>query len=96
MLFHVRMNVCLPKDMPAAEADDLKAREKALAQSLQASGKWRHLWRIVGQYSNYSVFDVESAEELHQILLSLPLFPYMEVSVEAMCRHPSSIHHDDR
>ncbi|MDO5638869.1 MAG: muconolactone Delta-isomerase [Neisseria sp.] len=96
MLFHVRMNVNLPPDMPSETAERIKAEEKAYFQTLQQSGKWRHIWRIVGQYANYSVFDVNSAEELHQILMSLPLYPYMEVSVEAMCRHPSSIHDDDR
>jgi muconolactone delta-isomerase len=34
-------------------------------------GKWRHIWRITGQYSNISIFDVESNEELHNILQHL-------------------------
>ncbi|MDP1244393.1 muconolactone Delta-isomerase family protein, partial [Klebsiella pneumoniae] len=29
------------------------------------------------------------AEELHQILLGLPLYPFMAIKVEALCRHPS-------
>jgi muconolactone D-isomerase len=96
MLFHVRMNVNLPPAMPAQQAADLKLREKELAQELQRSGKWRHLWRIAGQYANYSVFDVESVEELHALLMSLPLFPYMAIEVAPLCRHPSSIRDDDR
>jgi muconolactone D-isomerase len=39
---------------------------------------------------------VESNEELHQLLMSLPLFPYMHIEVMALCRHPSSLHADDR
>ena len=35
MLFHVQMTVRLPHDMPATQADELKMREKALAQELQ-------------------------------------------------------------
>lgn len=96
MLFHVRMDVCLPKDMPSETADKIKAEEKAYFQTLQKSGKWRHIWRIVGQYSNISIFDVESNEELHQLLGSLPLFPYMRIEVMPLCRHPSSLHDDDR
>lgn len=96
MLFHVRMDVRLPLDMPAEQAATLKATEKARFQALQQSGKWRHIWRIVGQYSNVSVFDVDSPTELHDLLLSLPLFPYMGIEVMPLCRHPSSLHDDDR
>jgi len=96
MLFHVRMDVRLPQDMPAEQAATLKATEKARFQTLQSSGKWRHIWRIVGQYSNVSVFDVDSPTELHDLLLSLPLFPYMDIEVMPLCRHPSSLHEDDR
>ena len=91
MLFHVRMDVNIPVDMPAAVADEIKAREKAYSQDLQRSGKWRHIWRIAGEYANYSVFDVESHDELHTILSGLPLFPYMTMNVTALAHHPSSI-----
>ncbi len=96
MLFHVKMTVKIPLDMHPERATQLKADEKALAQRLQQQGKWRHLWRIAGQYANYSLFDVASVQELHDTLLQLPLFPYMEIEVNALCRHPSSIHDDDR
>lgn len=96
MLFKVEMVVHLPVDMPTEQADALKKTERELAQSLQRSGKWRHLWRIAGQYANVSIFDVDSVDELHQLLTSLPLFPYMDIEVTALCRHPSSIHEDDR
>lgn len=95
MLFHVRMNVNLPLDMPADQAAQLKQTEKELAQRLQHAGKWRHLWRIAGQYANISVFDVDSVDELHDLLTSLPLFPYMQIDVMPLCRHPSSVCDDD-
>lgn len=96
MLFHVRMNVNLPVDMDSALATKLKADEKERFQQLQRSGKWRHIWRVVGHYANVSVFDVDSPAELHDLLLSLPLFPYMEMIVMPLCRHPSSSYEDDR
>ena len=90
-LFHVRMDVNIPNDLdPEVRADTL-AREKAYSQELQRSGTWRELWRIVGRYSNISIFDVESADELHEILQGLPLFPYMDMEVMALTRHPSRI-----
>ncbi|MGF6177263.1 muconolactone Delta-isomerase [Ensifer sp. 4252] len=95
MLFHVRMNVNIPNDLPQAEAADILAREKAYSQDLQKSGKWRHIWRIVGQYANYSVFDVKDNAELHEILSGLPLFKFMDIEVTPLVRHPSSVREDD-
>ncbi|HEY8752118.1 MAG TPA: muconolactone Delta-isomerase, partial [Arthrobacter sp.] len=80
MLFLVRMDVNIPTDLPAEEAAAIKATEKAYSQDLQQQGKWRHIWRVVGEYSNYSVFDAESNDDLHNMLSGLPLFPYMDIS----------------
>ena len=91
MLYHVRMPVHLPTDGDPAAFERLKAAEKARAQELQRSGKWRHLWRIAGQYANISVFDVADHDELHAILSSLPLFPFMEITVTPLSRHPSAV-----
>lgn len=95
MLFQVEMTVKLPADMPADRAADIKATEKAYSQELQRSGKWRHLWRVAGSYSNVSIFDVEDNAELQELVSNLPLFPYMEISVKPLCRHPSSVREDD-
>lgn len=96
MLFQVQMTVRLPATMPSEEADALKAREKTMAQQLQREGVWRHLWRIAGRYANVSVFDLPDNTALHDTLSQLPLFPYMDIEVQPLCRHPSSIHDDDR
>jgi muconolactone D-isomerase len=62
------MDVKLPVTMPEDQANALKKTEKEIAQALQQSGKWRHLWRIAGQYANISIFDVDSVEELHTLI----------------------------
>ncbi|MEK1888906.1 MAG: muconolactone Delta-isomerase [Phyllobacterium sp.] len=95
MLFHVRMDVNIPDNLPAAEATEIIAREKAYALELQRSGKWRHIWRIAGQYANYSIFDVKDNTELHEILSGLPLFRFMDIEVTPLVRHPSSVREDD-
>lgn len=95
MLFHVTMTVKLPHDMDPAAAADLKAREKAIAAEHQKAGRWRHLWRVAGAYANVSIFDVRDNAELHDLLTGLPLFPFMEIAVTPLCRHPSSVHDGD-
>ena len=52
------------------------------------------LWRVAGEYSNISVFDVADHDELHTILSTLPLFPFMDVLVTPLARHPSAIERD--
>lgn len=91
MLFHVRMDVHVPGDLDPAVRAETVAREKAYSQELQHTGKWPHIWRIVGEYSNYSIFDVDSNDELHALLSNLPLFPYMNISVTPLAAHPSDI-----
>jgi muconolactone D-isomerase len=91
MIFHVEMKVNIPSHIDEQTVADLKKREKELAQGYQENGKWVYLWRIAGAYANISIFNVNSPDELHEIITSLPLFPYMEISVKALCQHPSSI-----
>jgi muconolactone D-isomerase len=91
MLYCVRMDVNVPYGIDQDKFERLKAEEKARAQDLQRAGKWLHLWRVAGRYSNISVFDVADHDELHAILSSLPLFPFMAIDVTALARHPSAI-----
>lgn len=96
MLFKVEMKVNIPHDLPSNVVEKIKAKEKAYSQELQQQGKWRHLWRVAGSYSNVSIFDVEDNAELQDLISNLPLFPYMDITaVVALCRHPSSIRDND-
>jgi len=96
MLFQVTMDVSIPIDFDPDRADELKRIEKARCHELMQAGTWRHIWRVAGQYRNVSIFDVPSIDDLHAILIGLPLFPFMTIEVTALCRHPSSIRDDDR
>ena len=91
MLYQVKMEVLPPHGLDPAEFERLKAEEKARAQALQRELKWVHLWRVAGQYANVSVFDVRDHDELHAILSTLPLFPYMVIDVTPLARHPSAL-----
>ena len=91
MLFHVRMDVHIPHDLDPDVRAETVAREKAYSQELQRKGTWPHIWRIVGEYSNFSIFDVADNNELHDILSGLPLFPYMTIRVTPLATHPSDI-----
>ncbi len=91
MLFMVQMQVNIPASVDKAVADALKKEEKEMSQQLQREGKWRDLWRVVGQYANVSIFNVSGNDELHTILSNLPLYPFMTISVTPLTQHPSAI-----
>ena len=91
MLFMAEMEVRLPPDMPAEQADELKTRERAYSQAAQCDGRWPHLWRVAGRYANVSILDVASVDELHELLAGLPLFAYMDIRVTPLARHPNAI-----
>ncbi|PSF11938.1 muconolactone delta-isomerase [Marinobacter fuscus] len=91
MLFMVQMKVNPPSHLTKEEFDDVKVAEKNRALDIQRKGKWPHLWRVTGKYSNVSIFDVESNQELHELLSSLPLFPYMDIEVTPLNEHPSAL-----
>lgn len=95
MLFHVRMDVHLPADMDQEVKSDLIGREKVYSQELQRAGKWPHIWRIAGEYANFSIIDADSNDELHQMLSGLPLFPHMNVHVTPLATHPSDVKASD-
>ena len=62
MLFHVQMDVQIPHSLDPEVAAQLIAKEKAYSQELQRSGNWRHIWRIVGEYANYSILTSKTTQ----------------------------------
>lgn len=91
MLFLARMDVQFPPHLAPEQVADFQAREKEYSASLQASGKLAGLWRIVGEYANHSLFDVESNDELHAVLSGFPMYPYMTIKITPLAKHPNSI-----
>ncbi len=89
MLFHVQIDVDLPHDLDATTRDDLAVRERQRVRELQHRGKWLLLWRVAGRRSSIAILDVASGDELHEVLASLPLFPYLDLTVTALAAHPA-------
>ncbi len=85
MLFHVGMTIRIPHDVAPELIKELTAKEHERASELERQGKWLHAWRVVGKWANVSIFEVTGPEELHEILNSLPLFPFMDIEVTALC-----------
>lgn len=89
MLYLARMDVNFPQGLSKEEVEDFKAREKEYSGSLQASGKMKGIWRVVGEYSNYSIYDAADNDELHSIFEGFPMYPYMKIKVTPLAKHPN-------
>lgn len=88
MLFMLRIDVSLPPDMPQAEKDAIRQRENARAEQLIGEGVMVRIWRIVGRVANYSLWEAATLEKLHEVLMSMPMFPYMKIDVTPLIDHP--------
>ena len=91
MRFMVQMVVRLPGEWPAQRLEEIGKAENARGHELINAGKLRRLFRIVGRRANFSIWDAASLEELHENLSSLPMHPWMDITVTPLIEHPSEI-----
>lgn len=68
---------------------DFQAQEKEYSGNLQRQGTMKGIWRVVGEYSNYSIYDVRDNDELHAVLSGFPMYPYMKIKVTPLADHPN-------
>lgn len=90
MLFLARMDVVFPESMTDETKADYQHREKAYSGELQRTGVLKGIWRVVGEYANYSIYDVEDNDELQTVLSGFPMFAYMNVKVAPLAKHPNA------
>jgi muconolactone D-isomerase len=88
MEFLVRAQNTLPPDTPEEERARLKKGERARADELRAAGILKRLWRVPGRNATVGLYEVGDATELHDVLASLPMFPWLDITVEAVATHP--------
>lgn len=87
MEFLVHMEV---RSLPAGdEGQKLLVLESQRARELAAAKILRRLWRIPGRRANWGIWITGSIDELHEVLSSLPLFPYMKMTVHPLAKHPN-------
>ncbi len=88
MEFLVSIDVRTPVDLDPARLAALQAAESVRARELVEGGTLRRIWRIPGRRANVCLYEVPDATALHAALSSLPLWPYLEIEVQALAVHP--------
>ena len=66
-----------------------QAQEKEYSGNPQCQGTMKGIWRVVGEYSNYCIYDVRDNDELHAVLSGFPMYPYMKIKVTPLADHPN-------
>lgn len=67
----------------------LLEKEALRARELAAEGVLVRLWRVPGRMENWGIWKAETADRLHDALVSLPLFASLDITVHPLASHPN-------
>ena len=86
--FLVNIKFVWPDSITEEKRKELREKEVAMAGELARKGHLVRMWRVVGRRENWGLWRAKDATEMHAILSTLPIWPYMEIQVMAMAQHP--------
>lgn len=87
MEFLVNIEITWPPDANPARREEIFSAELERGQELSRQGYQRRLWRVPGRWANWGLWQAEDATELHEKISSLPLWPWMDVTVHPLAEH---------
>ncbi|MEW2400846.1 muconolactone Delta-isomerase family protein [Streptomyces sp. NPDC046862] len=88
MEFLVRTENKLPVDTPDDLREKLRGAERERALELREAGILKRLWRVPGRNATIGLYEAADAAQLHDALVSLPMWKWMDITVEALATHP--------
>ena len=92
MDYLVEFTITIPDDALPAEIEQRLAGETTRVAELAAQAHVLRVWKPLpddGHQRALGLYRAASDEELEAILDSLPLHPWMEISVTALAEHPN-------
>lgn len=89
MEYLVEIRVQWPPEGDAAERDRLIRAEAIRASEFAEQGILIRLWRIPGAWANVGIWSAPDADALHEALVSLPFFPWLDIQIQPLATHPS-------
>jgi muconolactone D-isomerase len=89
MEFLVRQLNRMPADEESRRLrEELRPKERRVAQELREAGILRRLWRVPGTQHAIGLYEADDATALHDALSSLPMFPWLEIEIQPLAVHP--------
>ncbi|HCU94040.1 MAG TPA: muconolactone delta-isomerase [Actinobacteria bacterium] len=74
--------------LPDEQRQVLRTAERVRAAELREAGILIKLWRVLGSTDSIALYEAPDADALHDALLSLPMFPWLQFTVEPLVTHP--------
>ena len=93
MDYLVEFAITIPDGAPSVEIEQRLTGETTRVAELAAQGHALRVWKPLpedGRRRALGLYRAGSDEELEAILDSLPLRPWMEISVTALAEHPNA------
>ena len=91
MEFLVQIDIETPGDMSGSTLAELQAAEAARASEMWERNELVRIWRVPGRRANWSLYRADDATALHELLTSLPLWPWMRIAVHPLAIHPVEV-----
>jgi len=92
MEFLVEFELSIPDDVEESEVKEREDAEAAAATTLGREGHLVRVWRsraAQGEAKVLGLYRADNAQELHQLLVALPLYQWMSVEVTTLEQHPN-------
>ena len=92
MEYLIDFTIDIPAGTPATEVDQRSQAEADRVSVLATEGHVLRVWRPTpddGRWRATSLYRADDEAELNAILESLPLYPWMTISVRALAPHPN-------
>lgn len=67
----------------------LRKQESLRALELSREGILKKLWRRPGQRANVGIWVARDATVLHEALESLPFYPWLDIEIWPLAKHPN-------
>ena len=90
--FLIAMTIAVPDGTPSSVVEETQNREAQRARELSSRGHLRRLWALPAEdpvRRTLGLWSARDADELDNILKSLPLYPWMAVTTTELSSHPS-------
>lgn len=91
MEFLVHARNKLPRDFPAERRAEMRTLERAVAGRWRTEGMLQRLWRVPGRTDWVGLFTAADATVLHDALTTLPMWPWLEITVQPLATHPQEL-----
>jgi muconolactone D-isomerase len=87
MEFLINIKIEWPEGMDPELKERISVHEREVAAELAKKGHLIRMWRTPGRRENWGLWQAKDATQMHEIISSLPVWPWMNVTVHALARH---------